>query len=50
VFGRVSGPQHRLDVSMTPRGSEAQLSWLPHGIVGQSFDGDGLPHSGRLDD
>ena len=50
VFGRVSGPQHRLDVSMTPRGSEAQLSWPPHGIVGQSFDGDGLPRSGRLDD
>ena len=50
VFGRVSGPQHRLDVSMTPRVSEAQLSWLPHGFVGQSFDGDGLPRSGRLND
>jgi len=50
VFGRVSGPQRRLDVSMTPRWPEAQLSWPPHGIVGQSFDGDGLPRSGRLDD
>ena len=50
VFGRVSGPEHRLDVSMKPRVPESRLSWLPHGVVGQSFDGDGLPRSGRLDD
>jgi hypothetical protein len=49
VFGWVNGPRHRLDVSMTPLVPEAKLSWLPHGIVGQSFDGDGLPRHGRLD-
>jgi hypothetical protein len=50
VFGRVSGPEHRLDVSMTPLLPESRLSWLPHGIVGQSFDGDGKPRAGRQDD
>ena len=49
VFGRVSGPQHRLDVSMTPCVSEARLSWLPHGIVGQLFDGDEIARAGCLD-
>ena len=36
VYDRVSGPTHRLDVSIHGSGDAAARS-LPHGLVGQSF-------------
>ena len=36
VFGRISGPRHRLDVSLHAHGDEAALAQT-HGLVGQSF-------------
>jgi len=33
-----------------PRVPEAELAVWPHGLIGQSFDGDGAPLSGRVDD
>jgi len=50
VYGRLEGPRHRLDLSLAPRVPEAELSVWPHGLIGQSFDGDGAPLSGRVDD
>ena len=34
VYGRISGPQHRLDLAFKARG-DAPARSLPHGIVGQ---------------
>ena len=50
VFGHLEGPRHRLDLSLVPRVPEAELAVWPHGLIGQSFDGDGAPLSGRVDD
>jgi len=50
VSGRHEAPRHRLDLSLPPRVPEAELSVWPHGLIGQSFDGDGAPLSGRVDD
>ena len=36
VYGRISGPLHRLDVSLHAHGDEAALAQT-HGLVGQSF-------------
>ena len=49
VHGRVAGPHHRLDLSFKQKKDDAHFVHPPHGLVGQSFDGDGLPRSGRLD-
>jgi hypothetical protein len=49
VYDRISGPRHRLDLSMRPLVPERQLSVWPHGLIGQSFDGDSKPLSGRQD-
>jgi len=50
VFGHLEGPRHRLDLSLVPRVPEAELAVWPHGLIGQSFDGDGALLSGRVDD
>ena len=50
VFSLLEGPRHRLDLSLVPRVPEAELTVWPHGLIGQSFDGDGAPLSGRVDD
>ena len=47
VYGRMSGPHHRLDVTTTLLADENVLK--PHGLLGQSFDGDDRPRHGRLD-
>ena len=47
VYGHISGPAHRLDVSFSSIGDAAQRS-LPHGIVGQSFSNN-APRVGKLD-
>eukprot|EP00967_Tisochrysis_lutea_P079015 scaffold107915_cov30-Tisochrysis_lutea.AAC.3 len=49
VWKRVDGPLHRLDLAMRPTVTERDLSAWPHGIIGQSYDGDGLPIHGRRD-
>jgi len=50
VFGHLEGPRRRLDLALVPRVPEAELAAWPHGLIGQSFDGDGAPLSGRVDD
>ena len=50
VHDRVTGPEHRLDISMSAKGGrEAAAESLPHGLVGQSFATVGLPRIGRKD-
>ena len=49
IYGRISGPTHRIDVGIEPLVAEDELSPKPHGLVGQSFDGSGVPRYGRLD-
>ena len=50
VYDRIDGPHHRLDMKFVPRVPEHKLSAWPHGLIGQSFDGDGAPLSGREDE
>jgi len=50
VFDRVEGPRHRLDLSLRPLLPEARLAEWPHGLIGQSFDGDATPRQGKQDD
>ena len=47
VYDRISGPEHRLDLSFRAL-KGATAARLPHGIVGQSFDGQ--PRVGARDD
>jgi len=50
VFDRIEGPKHRLDLSLRPLLPEARLAEWPHGLIGQSFDGDARPRQGKEDD
>jgi len=50
VYDRISGAHHRLDLSFVPTTPEAQLVSMPHGIIGQSWDGDGRAVDGALDE
>ena len=54
MYDRIDGPHHRLDVTITPR--VGTFATPPHGILGQSFDGEwrpgrvgSYPRSGRVD-
>ena len=48
VYDHISGPRHRLlDIKVGLLANETMLR--PHGIVGQSFDGDDRPRRGKLD-
>jgi hypothetical protein len=47
IYNRVSGPMHRLDVAFESLVAVESLS--AHGIIGQSFDGSGIPRYGRMD-
>lgn len=56
VPNRVSGPANRLDLRMRPNKIINMKKWgvpsktcFSHGIVGQSYDGDSVPVSGRRD-
>ena len=49
VYNRIDGPKHRLDVRIKPRVEEALLSTGPHGLIAQSFDGDGETTHGKQD-
>ena len=50
VYNRLSGPLHRLDLGIEQKVSDAEFAVSPHGIIGQSFDGDSIPRIGKLDD
>lgn len=53
VYDRISGPHTRLDVSMRLKVDEKRFIagfGTPHGIIGQSYDGDGLPRRGAKDE
>eukprot|EP00967_Tisochrysis_lutea_P075710 scaffold102096_cov31-Tisochrysis_lutea.AAC.1 len=50
VYDQIQGPTHRLDLALKPLVAERDLSAWPHGIIGQSFDGDNLPINGKQDD
>jgi len=50
VYDRISGAHHRLDLVFELRKPEALLAQLPHGIIGQSWDGDGRAVDGALDE
>jgi hypothetical protein len=49
VYGRISGPTHRLDVALEPLVAEDEFAVEPHGLVGQSYDGSDVPRYGRID-
>jgi len=40
---------HKLKLSMAPRVPEADMKVKPHGIIGQSFDGDDVGINGAVD-
>jgi len=46
VYGRIAGPHHRLDVSISQRVPDDEMAAPPHGLVGQSFDVE--PRPGRF--
>jgi len=48
VYGRLSGPAHRLDLSFKAKG-DAPARSLPHGIIGQSYL-TAVPRNGKVDD
>jgi len=50
VFDRIEGPKHRLDLSLRPLLPEVRLAEWPHGLIGQSFEGDARPRQGKQDD
>ena len=41
---------HHLDLSLRPLLPEARLAGWPHGLIGQSFDGDARPRQGKQDE
>jgi len=49
VYGHIHGPQHRIDIELAQKKSDAEFVAKPHGLVGQSFDGDDEPRHGRVD-
>ena len=49
VYDRLSGPKHRIDVTVQQQVGDREFAVRPHGIVGQSFDGDNRPRRGRVD-
>merc|ERR1719454_716351 len=48
VYGHISGLKRRIDMTVAPV-KDLSSSEAPHGLVGQSFDGTGIPRRGRLD-
>ena len=49
VYDRIQGPRHRIDLELTPKVADHEFAIPPHGIIGQSYDGDSTPRHGRLD-
>lgn len=49
VYGWISGPKHRIDLTIFPNIPEKQMSVAPHGIIGQSYDNDDYATDGKMD-
>ena len=49
TYNIVSGPAHRIDLTVSPIVPVQKLGVRPHGLIGQSFDGSGVPRFGRVD-
>jgi len=49
VLDRVDGGERRIDMDLELLSPEAELPTMPHGIIGQSWDGDGMAVDGQLD-
>ena len=49
VYRRVRGPSHRIDVKIKQKVGDAAFAAQPHGIIGQSFDGNSTARRGKLD-
>ncbi|EOD10559.1 hypothetical protein EMIHUDRAFT_120543 [Emiliania huxleyi CCMP1516] len=49
VYGRLSGPAHRLDMSFTAADSDTAALAMPHGLIGQSFSAPAR-REGKVDD
>jgi len=47
--GKVTTWSHKIDLQMSPRVPEADMKVKPHGIIGQSFDGDDVGINGKQD-
>lgn len=47
--GKVTTWSHKIDLQMSPRVPEADMKVKPHGIIGQSFDGDDVGVNGKED-
>jgi len=50
VYSWITGPHRRLDLRIELTTPEARLPTMPHGIIGQSWDGDGRGTNGRMDE
>ena len=49
VYDRIDGPHHRIDFELAQKVPDDAFSLEPHGLVGQSFDGDGVARTGAID-
>ena len=49
-FAPTPGRSQRLDISIGARTEFAALKVAPHGLIGQTFDGDGVAVDGAVDD
>ena len=49
TYNIVSGPAHRIDLTVSPLVPIEKLGVRPHGLIGQSFDGSRVPRFGRVD-
>ena len=49
IYSRIDGPHRRIDLELKQKVSDHEFKLQPHGLVGQSFDGDDAARHGRLD-
>ena len=50
IYNPIWGPTHRIDVQFYQLKPYKDFITPPHGIVGQSFDGDDIPRWGKIDE
>ena len=50
IYNPLTTLNYRIDIVCALRVPENRLLASPHGLIGQSFDGDGLPRFGMIDD
>lgn len=49
IFDSIDGPTNRIDIAIQLRSNEESLQSFPHGLIGQSWDGDKQAIDGALD-